>query len=155
MSYRPFVPFKTANQGKPSAIIAIPAIVQEYPAQVIATELRHSATVTAEKVGAAETVANNRRTIATRNADKTGTVATIATVARRQTDNALSQGSANSARFFLDRAIPPDKAQGLAWLLDSLPHNPNLSPAQRAQAEMALHWLADEEYQQRCYILFN
>lgn len=60
-----------------------------------------------------------------------------------------------AARFFLDKAIPQGTAQGLAWLLDSLPHNPQLSPAQRAQAEAALHWLADEEYQQRCYILFN
>lgn len=59
-----------------------------------------------------------------------------------------------SARFFLDRAIPPDKAQGLAWLLDSLPHNPHLSPAQRAQAEAVLHWLVEEMLACRCAVLF-
>ncbi len=58
-------------------------------------------------------------------------------------------------RFFLDRAIPPDTAQALAWLLDSLPHNPHLTQAQRAQAQAALHWLAEEMRICRCAVLFS
>lgn len=144
----PFVPFSPREkQFAPpgAATVAIPAIVQENQAQLAATELLPVTTVTPSH---SKTVAVSSRTVATGNTDRMGTIATLATIAGPPSENAL-------LRFFLDRAIPPDIAQGLTWLLDSMPHNPHLSPAQRAQAEASLHWLANEEYQQRCYILFN
>ena len=141
MSYRPFVPAKTENQDKPPAIVAIPATVREYPAQVIATELRHSATVTAEKVEAAETVANNRRTIATGNADKTGTVATIATVASLKTENEIDEEALQErAGILMDNGIPQEQADGLALALHLLQLHP--------QAEAALCWLIDNRNQE-------
>lgn len=97
-----------------------------------------------------DTIANNRPTAVTM-----AEIAEPPPPVPHPPENTFSQSSTTAARFFLDKAIPQGTAQGLAWLLDSLPHNPHLSPAQRAQAEAALHWLADEEYGQRCYILFN
>ncbi len=151
MSYRPFRPSEKHFAPPLFAIVATPAIVQENQAQLVATELRQSATVIAEKTKPPESVANHRRTVAEKNTHKIDTVATIATVADQAAESAVS----HHALFFLDRAIPADMAHGLAWLLDSLPFNPQLSPTQREQATVTLHWLAEEEYRQRCYILFG
>lgn len=147
----PFIPFRPHEKhvSPPrAATVAKPAIVQENQAQLAATELLTVATVTRSH---SKTVAVGSRTVATGNSDRMGTIATVATIAGQPPDLRPS----TAARFFLDKAIPQGTAQGLAWLVDSLPHNPHLSPAQRTQAEAALHWLADEEYGQRCYILFN
>lgn len=140
----PFIPFRPLdNQTSPprAATVAKPAIVKENQAQLAATELLPVATVT---LSHSKTVAVGSRTVATGNTDRIGTIATLATVAGSPPANAI-------LRFFLDKAIPQGTAQGLAWLLDSLPHNP---PAQRTQAEAALHWLAEEMLACRCAVLF-
>ncbi len=151
MPFIPFRPHEKQFSASRAAIVATPATVQENQAQLVATDSLPVATVTQ---GNALTVAGGSRTVATGNADRTGTIATLATIADPPPENVFSQARSTSLRFFLDRANPPDTAQALAWLLDSLPHNPHLTQDQRTHAQAALHWLAEEEYRQRCYILF-